>query len=486
MPEKRSLITFISPHHLLSAEEILIREGYRIKIVGVPREAISSCTKAIELDPQNEKKIKTLLNEKRIAIEGFHFVERDRSPLDRFPEHTNSPIYLNNAATSHPKPPAVYEEIERCLKNTGSSPKRSGNLQSDKIIYQTRKHISQLFNIDNPARIIFTFNATDGLNLALRGLLKPGDHVITTSLEHNSVIRPLRYLETQGVSVTKIKTSPEGYLNPEDIAKAIKLNTKLIAMTHASNVIGTILPVEEAGRIAKKRDILFLVDAAQTAGSYPVDVVCSNIDLLAFTGHKGLLGPQGTGGLYIREGINLCPLRFGGTGSQSELDAQPDILPDKYESGTLNLPGIAGLGKAIKFILEKGSDKIREHEMRLTSKLLCGLEAIKDVTVYGPKDASKQVATISINIKDYSPTETGTCLEEKFGIITRTGLHCSSWAHQTIGTSPQGTVRISLGYFNTEEEIDYTIKSIKAICTGSKNLSEAKNQREHEPPKFPS
>lgn len=464
MSEKRYLITFFSLHHLLAAEEILTREGYRIKIATVPGEINSSCTKAIEFDPQNEKEIKTLLTEKRFAIEDFHKVERSQNLLDRFPGRANRSIYLNNATTSYPKPQVVYEEIERCLKNTGSSPKRSGNLEADRIIYQTRKDLAQVFNINNPGRIVFTFNATDALNLALRGLLTSGDHIITTSLEHNSVIRPLKYLENQGVNITKIQISPEGYLNPDDIAKSIRPATKLIAVTHASNVIGTILPIEEIGRIAKDNGVLFLVDAAQTAGTYPVDVICSNIDLLVFTGHKGLFGLQGTGGLYIREGITLTPLRFGGTGSQSELDTQPDVLPDKYESGTPNLVGITGLGTAVRFILKEGLDKIRAHEMKLTSKLLFGLEEVKDVTIYGPKDASRQVATISINIKNYSPTEVGACLEEKFGLITRTGLHCSLWAHQTIGTFPKGTVRLSLGYFNTKEEIDYTIRAIKSIA----------------------
>ncbi|WP_129599775.1 aminotransferase class V-fold PLP-dependent enzyme [Anaerophilus nitritogenes] len=376
-------------------------------------------------------------------------------------------IYLDNAATTYPKPENVYLKMDECMRKYGANPGRSGHtlaLQAGRIIYRTRELLCELFHIDNPMQIIFTCNATDSLNLALKGILKSGDHVITTSMEHNSMIRPIMTLKKFGVDHTIVQCDQDGKIHPKDIKKAIQKNTKLIAMTHGSNVTGTIMPIYEVGEIAKEANILFLVDAAQTAGVYPIDVQKMNIDLLAAPGHKGLLGPQGTGILYIKEDIELMQMKEGGTGSKSELLTQPDILPDRYESGTPNTSGIAGLGAGIEFILKEGIDKIREHEEYLTRYMLMGLKQIEKVKIYGPKNEKKQAAVVSINIGQEDSSEVSYLLDKVFSIGVRSGLHCAPLAHKTIGTFEQGTVRFSIGYFNTEEDIKKAIGAIKRIC----------------------
>src|SRR4030042_1812323 len=279
-------------------------------------------------------------------------------------------IYLDNAATTCPKPETVYQAMDSVMRNIGASPGRSGHrlsIEEGRIIYETREALARLLGIDNPMQIVFTSNATEALNLALRGILHPGDHVITSSMEHNSVMRPLRALEREGVEITVVNCSPEGFLAPKDVERAIKPNTRLITLNHASNVVGTILPIAEVGQIAHHHGVLFMVDAAQTVGCYPIDVEAMNIDLLALSGHKGLYGAQGTGGLYLRRGIEreLQPLIYGGTGSQSEHEYQPDFLPDKYESGTPNTAGLAGLGAGVRFVLEHGVTEIQKREQVL-------------------------------------------------------------------------------------------------------------------------
>lgn len=376
-------------------------------------------------------------------------------------------IYLDNAATSFPKPEEVYKAIDKCFREFGANPGRAGHklaLQAGRAIYDTRELICELFNIDNPMQIVFTSNATDSLNLAIKGILKKGDHVITSSMEHNSVIRPIKTLEEIGVENTIVQCDEKGFIDVAEIEKAIKDNTKLIAITHASNVTGTIMPIQEIGKIAKKHDVLLLVDAAQTAGVYDIDVKKMNIDLLAFPGHKGLMGPQGTGALYIREDIDLRQMKEGGTGSKSESLSQPDIIPDKFESGTPNTPGIVGLGAGIKFIINKGIQNIRKHEEELTEYMLNELEKIEDVKVYGPRNAKKQASVISLNIGDLDSSEISYILDQAFNIAVRSGLHCAPLAHKTIGTFEQGTVRFSIGYFNTKEDIDEAINAIKKIC----------------------
>jgi len=376
-------------------------------------------------------------------------------------------IYLDNAATSFPKPEAVYKAVDKCFREFGANPGRSGHklaLEAGRAIYETRELICQLFNIDNPMQIIFTSNATDSLNLAIKGILKNGDHVITSSMEHNSVIRPIKTLEEIGVENTVVQCDKQGFIDVKDIVKAIKENTKMIAITHASNVTGTVMPIDEIGKLAKENNLILLVDAAQTAGVYDIDVKKMNIDMLAFPGHKGLMGPQGTGGLYIREGIDMRQMKEGGTGSKSESLYQPEIVPDRYESGTPNTPGIVGLGAGIKFIIEKGIENIRKHEEYLTDYMLNELKKIDMVNIYGPQDAKKQASVISINIGDLDSSELSFILDKAFDIAVRSGLHCAPLAHKTIGTFEQGTVRFSIGYFNTKEDIDQSIEAIKKIC----------------------
>ncbi len=376
-------------------------------------------------------------------------------------------LYLDNAATTFPKPESVYRSVDKCFREYGANPGRAGHklaLKAGRLIYETRELICRLFNIDNPMNVIFTSNATDSLNLAIKGILEKGDHVITTSMEHNSVIRPIVTLEKIGVEHTIVQCNEEGILDVDLIEKEIKENTKMIVMTHASNVTGTIMPIEEIGKIAKKCGLIFLVDAAQTAGVYDIDVKNMNIDLLAFPGHKGLLGPQGTGGLYIREGLVLRQMKEGGTGSKSESLYQPEIIPDRYESGTPNTPGIAGLGEGIRFILDTGIDRIREHEEMLTDYMLNKLSYLDKIRVYGPNDAKKQAAVISLNVGDVDSSEVSYVLDKAFDIAVRSGLHCAPLAHKTIGTFEQGTVRFSIGYFNTKEDIDIAVAALEKIC----------------------
>ncbi|MEW8998414.1 MAG: aminotransferase class V-fold PLP-dependent enzyme [Thermoanaerobacter sp.] len=374
-------------------------------------------------------------------------------------------IYFDNAATSWPKPDGVYREVEKVLRNCGN-PGRGGHkmaLVSGRVIFEARQEICSIFNIKDPMRVVFTSNTTEALNIALKGLLKEGDHVITSSMEHNSMIRPLMALKEKGIEVTIVKANEEGKIDPEDIRKAITTKTKMIAITHASNVTGTIMPIEEIGNIAREMNLIFLVDAAQTAGILPIDVEKQNIDLLAFPGHKGLYGPQGTGGLYVREGIDVLPLEEGGTGSKSESMYQPDLMPDKLESGTPNTPGIAGLKEGVKFVKNIGVNAIYQHERKLTKMLIEGLEQIKEVKIYGPHEIEERVGVVSITLKDRDVGEISYILDRDFDIATRAGLHCAPLAHSTIGTLMTGTLRFGIGYFNTEEEVEKAIKAIEII-----------------------
>jgi len=379
-------------------------------------------------------------------------------------------IYLDNAATSYPKPKEVGRAMLHFLEKVGASPGRSGHwlsIEAGRLLYQTRESLAELLNVIDPLRIIFTLNVTEALNLALKGLLRPGDQVVTSSMEHNSVMRPLRELEKKGVEIKIISCSPQGVLDPVDIERAIKKNTKLIVLNHGSNVIGSILPITIVGEIAREHNILFLVDTAQTAGCYPLDIKKDNVDLLAFTGHKALFGPPGTGGLVIGERVDikkLNPLKVGGTGSQSESEEQPDFLPDIYESGTPNTVGLSGLNEGVRFILKEGVDKIRQHELELTQKLSEGLKEIPGVIVYGKDQVKNIVAVISFNIKDQLPSEVGLRLDEEYNIMSRVGLHCAPAAHKTIGTFPTGTIRFSMSWFNTFEEVDQTILAVRNIA----------------------
>jgi len=382
-------------------------------------------------------------------------------------------IYFDNAATSWPKPEETYIAIDHFNRSIGGSPGRSGHrvsIESGRVIMNARESLAQLFNIDDPFQIVFTKNATEALNLAIFGLLLPGDHVITSSMEHNSVMRPLRVLESQGVELSIVRCSPQGYLDPDDLPAVIRENTKAVVLTHASNVTGTIMPIKEVGDIIRGRGLILCVDAAQTAGALPIDVSDMNIDLLAFTGHKSLFGSQGTGGIYIRKGLEerIRSLMVGGTGSRSEFEIQPDFMPDKYESGTLNTSGLAGLGAGGEYILKKGIDHIRDKEILMTQHFLDGLKSISGVHIYGPGDASRQISVVSFNLNGMTPSEISFTLDEHYGIMSRPGLHCAPSAHRTIGTFPGGTVRFSFGYFNTEEQISYALGAVQQISRDQK------------------
>lgn len=378
---------------------------------------------------------------------------------------------MDNAATSWPKPDIVYNSVICCMKKYGANPGRSSHkmaIEAANILLYTREMLCELFDVTDPFSMIYTYNTTDSLNLAIKGILKEGDHVITSSMEHNSVLRPLKHLEKLGVQITIVQADSKGMVDPEDIKKAIKTNTRLIVTTHASNVTGTLLPIEEIGNIARSFGIPYLVDAAQTAGVLPMSFSKLPVDLVAFPGHKGLLGPQGTGVLYIRKGIELKPIRVGGTGSQSEELYQPDFLPDRYEAGTLNTPGIAGLGAGIQYILSKGQQKLLCQQIRLEKMFLDALSQIKNVTIYGPERLEERIGIISINIKDHDSSYISNILSENYGIATRGGLHCAPLAHQTIGTFHQGTVRFSPGIFNTLEDVKLCIKAIEEISIAVK------------------
>jgi len=377
-------------------------------------------------------------------------------------------IYLDNAATSWPKPETVYRTMDDFLRNKGGNPghgSHSLSVAAKEAIEETRLLVARFINADEKQRIIFTLNCTDALNLGLKGFLKPGDHVITSCIGHNSLVRPLRKLEQQGVRVTRLPPSPDtGVVSASDVEAAIDKRTRLVAMTHASNVTGIMQPVAEYGAIARQHGVVFMVDAAQTAGKYPLDVEADKIDLLAFSGHKGMLGPPGTGVLYVGHRVELDSLREGGTGSYSEEEEQPSALPDRYETGTLNSVGISGLGAGLKYILSEGLEKIRAHGQFLTGRLIEGLLQIPGATLYAAKDGSRQSAVVSFNLRGYTSGEVGAVLDQAFDIKVRTGLQCAPAAHKVLGTYPRGTVRLSPGYFNTEEEIEFTLEALKRIA----------------------
>jgi len=377
-------------------------------------------------------------------------------------------IYLDNAATSWPKPEVVYQTMDKFLREKGGNPGHGSHSLAEaarQTVDETRMLTARFINAPNVERVIFTLNCTDSINMGLKGLLKPGDHVIISSLEHNAVIRPLAKLKRQGITITRVPVSDaSGIIPAEDIEKAINPKTRLILINHASNVNGCIQPIEEYGLIARKHNLIFMVDAAQSAGHIPIDVRAANIDLLAFSAHKGMLGPPGVGVLYVGPRVNLDTMREGGTGSFSESEDQPDHMPHKFESGTLNTVGIAGLGAGLKYIQETGQDKISAHEYMLINILKEELLQVQGVTVFTAKDETMQVPVLSFNVHGFTPGEVGTILDQVFDIKMRAGLHCSPEAHKSLGTFPSGTVRVSPGYFNTCEEIEITIQSIRRIA----------------------
>lgn len=381
----------------------------------------------------------------------------------------NLKLYLDNAATSYPKPQSVYTAVLNYMTNIGANPGRGGHscsLEGGRLVYNCREAIMELFNFDKVENVIFTQNITASLNILLKSTIKEGWHIITTSMEHNSVLRPLNSLHNlKGVEVDTLECSSDGILDLNLLKSTIKENTKLIILSHASNVIGSIQPIEEIGKICKQKNIHLILDSAQTAGVLDLDFYKLNLSALAFTGHKGLLGPQGTGGFLISDKLNEEASSYieGGTGSLSESIIQPHFLPDKFESGTLNTPGIAGLLEGVKFIKAEGLSTIREKEEFLTSRFIDGLRNIKDIKVYGVNSSKKMTSTISINTDKINNAELSYILDSEYGIMTRTGLHCAPLAHKTIGTFPIGTLRFSFGYFNDSKDVDYALYSLNNI-----------------------
>ncbi len=376
-------------------------------------------------------------------------------------------IYLDNAATSYPKPEAVYEAADRFSREIGASSGRGAYrnaLRADGIIYEARASLAELFNVPDAARIVFTSCATESINLALFGTLSAGDHVVCTGIEHNAVWRPLKALERQGdIRISIADHLHDGTLVLESLWEAVQEETRLIVVNHASNVLGTLMPVEDIARGAQRRGIPVLLDAAQTAGLHPIDVKALEIDLLAFTGHKSLLGPQGTGGLYIGEDVSLRPVRYGGTGSESAREDLPDVLPDRFEVGTANAPGIAGLLAGVQYILERGLEAIVEKERRLTLHALQRLQDVNGVELYGPQDADRRVPVISLNVDWARAEELAFVLDDEYGIMVRAGLHCAPTSHRLMGTLNRGALRVSPGCFNEESDIDALANALGEI-----------------------
>lgn len=380
-------------------------------------------------------------------------------------------IYLDNGATTFPKPKVVTDKIMECYLGYAGNPGRSGHklaMKMDLEIYETREKICKLINGTEVLNVIFTFNATDSLNLAIKGVLEEGDHVITTSMEHNSVLRPLNQLRKEGkIELSIVYADDKGYIDPQKIFEALTPNTKMIVTTHMSNVFGTIVDIKAIGDFCKENNILYLVDASQSIGVLDIDVQDMNIDLLAFPGHKALFGPMGTGALYIKEGIIVKPLKEGGTGSYSHSIDQPDLYPDSLESGTPNGVGIIALGKGIDFINEVGLENIRNHEMSLKNHFIELLKDNEDVILYGTLD-DRQGAVVSLNVKDMDSSEISYILSDEFDIYTRPGFHCAPLAHKTMGTEELGAIRFSFGYYNTLEEIEKTVEALLNIIERNK------------------
>lgn len=376
-------------------------------------------------------------------------------------------VYMDNGATSFPKAPGVVSSMVEFMTTVGSNVNRGAydtSHTAEMVVFETRSQLMELFEGEKPEHVVFTKNITESLNVLLKGFLKPGDHVVTSGVEHNAVMRPLRSLENKGVLLDIAPCSSEGDLDLDAFRSLIRPETRLVVMTHASNVCGTVLDLQAVGEICHTHNIRFIVDAAQTGGILPVSMKSFQAGAIAFTAHKGLLGPQGMGGFIIREGFipQVCPLIEGGTGSKSDSEIQPDFMPDKFESGTPNIPGIYGLHTALRFILETGQEVIHQREMDLTQHFLEGLKTMTHVRIIGKQDTFNRTAVISIDFPNEDNGLVAHHLDHVFGIKTRCGMHCAPAAHKTLGTFPQGTVRFSLGYFTTVEEIDYALEGIRS------------------------
>jgi len=380
----------------------------------------------------------------------------------------NRSVYMDNGATSFPKAPGVAEAMNRYITEVGSSVNRGAYdsaFSAENIVFETREKIATMFNFDKPENVVFTKNITESLNILIKGILREGDHALVSAVEHNAVMRPLTALIGKGVEFSRAKCDIEGNLDIEDFKRQIKENTKAVIMAHGSNVSGTILDLEAVGAICNEKGIPFIVDAAQTAGFMNVDMQKIGADAIAFTGHKSLLGPQGTGGFAIRDSLveRVSTFIEGGTGSLSEMEEQPTYMPDKFESGTPNVVGIFGLHAALCYIEKTGVEKIADHELQMTGHFIDGLSEIPEARLAGRKDLLKRTAVVSLDFKGRDNALIAHELSKKYGISTRCGLHCAPAAHKTLGTFPQGTVRFSLGYSTTIEDVDYALKSIKEV-----------------------
>ena len=379
-------------------------------------------------------------------------------------------IYLDNAATSYPKPQEVYDFMHTFYQKHGVNPGRSGydaTLETEEVIHGTRKMLTEFFGGTDPNRLTFSYNASDSLNMIIQGLVEKGDHVVSTNLEHNSVLRPLYHLEQDGVcEVTYVPFDDKGYIHPEDIGTAVKKNTKMVIVNHGSNVLGTVQPLADIGAVCKKAGVIFAVDASQTVGALPIDIKAMQIDALAFTGHKCLMGPTGIGGSYCVEDLPVKSTKWGGTGVRSAVRFHLDEFPYRLECGTLNVVGVAGLHAGQKWIADKGIENIHQQEVALWKKLKDGIEAIDGVTTYCAEDEENRKAVLSFNIAGWEAGDVGTMLDVDYNIACRTGLQCAPLVHEQIGTTEiHGTVRLSMGPFNTEEHIDKAIEAVGDIAT---------------------
>lgn len=377
-------------------------------------------------------------------------------------------VYLDNAATSYPKAPGVGDAVKHFIDDVGCNVKRGvykSSLSAEEIVFDTREMLCRLFNFDKPENVIFTQNITQGLNYILKGFLKQGDHCIVSSMEHNAVMRPLSQLKGSGVEFSRIQCDTFGRMNPEDIIGQIKSSTKAVIITYASNVCGTVLPINEVGKICKEKGLKFIIDSAQGAGTLKLDFHQLNADAIAFTGHKGLLGPQGIGGFVVNDKLAnmISPLISGGTGSFSDSEEQPEYLPDKFEAGTPNIPGIFGLNAALKYLESVGIEYIWSGEMSLTGAFINETSNMKDVMLAGLADIVDRTAVVSLDFQNRDNAEVSYELDKEYGIATRCGLHCAPSAHKTLGTFPQGTVRFSFSHFNTIEEVKYAVDAINKI-----------------------
>lgn len=375
-------------------------------------------------------------------------------------------IYLDNAATSFPKPETVYQAVDHAMRHAGGNPGRGGHhysLDAGREVLETRESLARFFAIDDASRLIFTSGATEALNLALFGLLKSGDRVVTTSMEHNALVRPLYELERRGVLVEKVSAGPDGVVSVEALQRACQNKPRLLALGHCSNVSGSIQPIEEIVPWCRQQGILTLVDAAQSAGHLPLSVKQLGVHLLAVPGHKGLLGPSGTGCLYVDPDVQLAPLLYGGTGSNSSIASMPDDLPERFEAGTLNVAGLAGLRAGLDYLLETGLDQLELRVNDLVDRLLDGLSNHTEVLLYGPGRGARRGNVVSFTLAGQDPAEIAFRLEQQFGICTRVGLHCAPDAHRSLGSFPGGTVRVSPGIFNTRDDIDKLLAAVAAL-----------------------